>query len=178
MILRYKKDNTEEAYDAFDVSAVFINQGISDSQYKAIDLGIAVRQKDLNRMTQLALRRLGFPQKRVDVKSFTEVVKTALPEQFIEPLFVDEGNLKRYSFEYVQKAHKLRQLLLKKMSKKARSMESITEKITCVYQSIIRDNFAFQFRNDEELAAKMQFQEKYNEFKMLMIKQLDDSKHQ
>jgi hypothetical protein len=178
MILRYKKDNTDEMYDAFDVSAVFINQGISDSQYKAIDLGIAVRQKDLNRMTQVALRRLGFPQKRVDVKSFTEVVKTALPEQFIEPLFVDEGNLRRYSFEYVQKAHRLRQLLLESMSKKARSMESITEKITRVYQSIILDNFAFQFRNDEELAAKMQFQEKYNEFKMLMIKQLDDSKHQ
>ena len=61
MILRYKKDNTDDHSDAFDVSAVFINQGISDSQYKAIDLGITIRQKDLNRMTQTALRRLGFP---------------------------------------------------------------------------------------------------------------------
>lgn len=125
------------------MSAVFINQGISDSQYKAIDLGIAVRQKDLNRMTQTALRRLGFPQKRVEIKSFTEVVKRALEEQFIEPLFIDEGNIRRYSFEYVQKAHNLRQLLLAKMSTKSREMDDITEKITRVYQSIILDNFAF-----------------------------------
>jgi hypothetical protein len=59
-------------------------------------------------MTQTALRQLGFPQKRVEIKSFTEVVKRALVEQFIEPLFVDEGNIRRYSYEYVQKAHSLR----------------------------------------------------------------------
>jgi hypothetical protein len=43
MILRYKKDNTDETKDAFDVSAVFINQGVSDSQYKAIHAGISKR---------------------------------------------------------------------------------------------------------------------------------------
>jgi hypothetical protein len=43
MILRYKKDNTDKDIDAFDVSAIFINQGVSDSQYKAIHAGISKR---------------------------------------------------------------------------------------------------------------------------------------
>ena len=41
MIIRYKKCHTTDESDAFDVSAVFINQGISETQYKAIDLGVA-----------------------------------------------------------------------------------------------------------------------------------------
>jgi hypothetical protein len=52
-----------------------------------------------------------------------------LVEQFIEPLFVDEGNIRRYSYEYVQKAHSLRQQLLEKMSHKAREMDDIAMKI-------------------------------------------------
>ena len=42
MIVRYKRDNSQET-NAFDVSAVFINQGISDSAHKAIDMGITMR---------------------------------------------------------------------------------------------------------------------------------------
>jgi hypothetical protein len=39
-ILRYKKDNTDKPIDAFDVSAFFINQGVSEIQFKAIHDGI------------------------------------------------------------------------------------------------------------------------------------------
>ncbi len=124
-------------------------------------------------MTQTALRQLGFPQKRVEIKSFTEVVKRALAEQFIEPLFVDEGNIRRYSYEYVQKAHSLRQQLLKEMSSKARNMDEISEKIKIVYDSIMLDNFAFQFRNDDELAAKLKVQEEYNRLSIEMIDEME-----
>jgi hypothetical protein len=41
MILRFKKDNTDQDFDPFDGSAFFINQGVSDSQYKAIHAGIS-----------------------------------------------------------------------------------------------------------------------------------------
>ena len=41
MILRYKKDNTDKPIDLFDGSAFFINQGVSDSLYKAIHAGIS-----------------------------------------------------------------------------------------------------------------------------------------
>ena len=124
-------------------------------------------------MTQTALRQLGFPQKRVEIKSFTEVVKRALVEQFIEPLFVDEGNIRRYSYEYVQKAHSLRQQLLKEMSSKARGMDDISLKIKVVYDSIMQDNFAFQFRNDDELAAKLKVQEEYNRLSIEMIDEME-----
>jgi hypothetical protein len=43
MILRYKKDNIEKPIDAFDVSVVFINQGVSDSKNKDIHAGISKR---------------------------------------------------------------------------------------------------------------------------------------
>jgi hypothetical protein len=95
-------------------------------------------------MTQTALIRLGFPKNRVNIKSFTEIVKRALPEeQFIEPLFVDEGNIRRYSFDYVKKVHDIRYFLLKEFCKKARSMDEISTKIKLVYDSIMLDNFAF-----------------------------------
>jgi tRNA U34 5-carboxymethylaminomethyl modifying GTPase MnmE/TrmE len=81
MVIRYKKDNTHDNQNqSFDLSAVFINQGVSDSQYKAIDLGITVRQKDLNRMTQHALQRIGAHESQAKVRTFTEIIKRALDE--------------------------------------------------------------------------------------------------
>ena len=59
-------------------------------------------------MTKDALLRIGIPREKAERFSFTEIIKKLLTEQFIEPLFVDDGNIKRYSFEYVQKVHGLR----------------------------------------------------------------------
>ena len=173
MIIRCKRDNTKDTSNAFDVSAVFINQGISDAQYKAIDLGIAVRQKDLNKMTVNAIKRIGVPNEKAMLKSFTEIVRRALNEQFIEPLFVDEGSICRYSYEYVHKVHMIRQISIKEMTNKARCMNEIIEKIKIVYQSILKDDFAFQFRNDDELASKLLVQDKFYELKDKLIADLD-----
>lgn len=114
-----------------------------------------MRQKDLNRMTQHALEREGVPIKRANVVSFTEIVPRSIDEQFIEPLFIDEGNLRRYSYEYVDKAHALRFKTIDFVCGKktghslARNMDQIIDKIVNVYGCILKDNFAFEFRNDD-----------------------------
>ncbi len=49
------------------------------------------------------------------------------------------------------------------MHERAREMEQIINKIKIVYESIIKDDFAFEFRNDEELASKNLVFKKYRE---------------
>ena len=49
------------------------------------------------------------------------------------------------------------------LSDRKREITKIIQKIKIVYNSIIKDNFAFEFRNDEELASKNLVYKKYKE---------------
>jgi hypothetical protein len=40
------------------------------------------------------------------------------------------------------------------LHERARDIKQIIKKIKIVYESILKDDFAFEFRNDEELASK------------------------
>jgi|LakMenE18May11ns_1017448.scaffolds.fasta_scaffold8558912_1 hypothetical protein len=45
--------------------------------------------------------RIGIPQDKAERYSFIEIIKRTLQEQFIDPLFVDDGDTRRYSYDYV-----------------------------------------------------------------------------
>ena len=55
----------------------------------------------MNKMTQDALMRIGISQDKAERFSFIEIIKRTLQEQFIDPLFVDDGDTRRYSYDYV-----------------------------------------------------------------------------
>lgn len=57
---------------------------------------------------------------------------------------------------------------------KARDMDGIKQKIEVVYKSILKDDFAFQFRNDDELACKLLVQSQFHKLNSEMIKELDN----
>ena len=49
------------------------------------------------------------------------------------------------------------------LSDRKREIAKIIKKIKTVYDSILKDDFAFEFRNDEELASKNLVYKKYKE---------------
>ena len=49
------------------------------------------------------------------------------------------------------------------LSNRSREVTIIIKKIKTVYDSILKDDFAFEFRNDEELASKNLVYKKYKE---------------
>ena len=59
------------------------------------------------------------------------------------------------------------------MSSKARNMDEIARKIKVVYDSIMLDNFAFKFGNEDEFAAKLKVQEEYNKLSIEMIDDME-----
>jgi hypothetical protein len=85
---------------------------------------------------------------------------------------VDEGNIKRYSYDYVSKVHTLREQQLDAMKGMARTMEGIVDKIRLVYKSILKDDFAFHYRNDEELASRLMVQGQFYKLKADLINKL------
>ena len=52
-------------------------------------------------------------------------------------------------------------------------MDKISEKIKVVYDSIMLDNFAFQFKNEDDFAAKLKVQEEYNKLSIEMIDEME-----
>ena len=52
-------------------------------------------------------------------------------------------------------------------------MDEIARKIKVVYDSIMLDNFAFKFGNEDEFAAKLKVQEEYNKLSIEMIDEME-----
>ena len=52
-------------------------------------------------------------------------------------------------------------------------MDEIARKIKVVYDSIMLDNFAFKFGNEDEFAAKLKVQEEYNKLSIEMIDDME-----
>lgn len=117
-------------------------------------------------MTQQALMRIGIHQEKAERYSFIEIIKRTLQEQFIDPLFIDDGDIRRYSYDYVEKVHSLRLMSMDVLHERARDIKQIIKKIKIVYESILKDDFAFEFRNDEELASKNQVIKKSREIQI------------
>jgi hypothetical protein len=121
----------------------------------------------------VALQRQGVPKSKTELISFTEIIDRALDEQFVEPLFADEGNIRRYSYDYVAKVHQLRINAIQYMRQRARDVDKIEKKINTVYNAILSESHDFKYENDEALATDFLLQEKYRDVKTKMIDEID-----
>lgn len=96
------------------------------------------------------------------VKCFADVIPIGQDRDFIKPLFVSQKQNSAYSLEYLMKVHQIKESLLLQLNKKGhqkQSFESIGKRIALLWDCLLQENFAFAFKNNAEIVAKMEVEQ-------------------
>ena len=159
---------------------IFVHQNVQDTHaHTNLISSRSNLVETLDSMTALAARqenKSSFYNKFSDVIEFhpeTEVF-------YFPGLFEGEPPLSRVSISYSNNAAKLRHYLLNCSSKnKKKQFQSVgewTEKLKCLWNSVLDENFVFSYRNALEVASRFELDHRLSAWHSSYIQSLNDWK--